>query len=343
LDLERITCVVEFSSHGTVVLAQALALAKWHDAALDVLLVPRKRRLGRTNTAAAVHAALTDFVAKSNTGRVATSAFVLEGRAIPSMVEHVRNRPAGLVVMGQARPRSWSRRRVATNVARRTGLPVITVPRRASIGSVQTTFRRILCAVDDSIAAAGALQTALRLGQESGGQVIVLHVVENFPYHTVYSASNVPQLLDEFDRHAEGITRHLRALVPRDALHWCDVDYRVVPGLAPTTIASIAAAEGADLVVLGGPPRHWLDLTASTVAGVLARSECAVLTVPGPSGTAPDTGTRWPIADTKPVHVLAQPTAGRAADGSGMVLWSPWDVTRHTGGRGPTTARGERV
>ena len=319
--LERITCVVEFSSHGTVVLAQALALAKWHDTPLDVLLVPRRRRLGRTNTVAAVHATLVDFVAQSNTGRVATSAFVLEGRAIPSMAEHLRNRPADLIVMGQAGPRSWLRGRVATNVARRTRLPVIMVPKRASIGSVQTTFRRIVCAVDNSIAAAGALQTALHLGQESGGQVTVLHVVERFPYHTVYSASSVPRLLEEFDRHAVGITRRLRALVPRDALHWCDVDYRVVPGLAPTTIASVASAEGADLVVLGGPPRHWLDLTASTLAGVLARSECAVLTVPGPSGMAHDTGTRWPIVDMNPVHMFAPPAAGRAASvGSGVVL-----------------------
>ena len=324
MNLERIVAVVEFSPHGAVVLAQALALAKWHDAALDVVHVARERWLGRKNTMAGVHAELVDFVAKSNTGRVTASAFVLEGPAMPSTSKHVTTRPADLIVMGQAKPHAWSRRRLTPAVASRTRLPVITVPRLASVDSIQTNFRRIVCAVDDSIAAAGALRVALHLGQESGGQVTVLHVVEGFPYETVYSASSVPRLLDEFDRRAMGTVRRLRTLVPPDAIDWCDVDYRVVPGLAHYTISSVASAEGADLVVVGGPPRRWLDLTASTAVGVLARSECPVLTVPGPLEPTTENGRRGSIVDMNPVHMLASPSAGSAGAGrTGEVLCSP--------------------
>jgi nucleotide-binding universal stress UspA family protein len=300
LNLERIVAVVEFSPHGTVVLAQALALARWHDATLDVVSVARQRRLGRTQTVTGSHSTLVDFVAQSQTGEVPVSAFVLEGRPTDSIARHVTTRPAQLIVMGQGGWHVWSRRRLVPSVARRTRLPVLTIPRRASIDSIQTNFRRIVCAVDDSAVAAGALQMALHLGQESDGQVTVLHVVEGFPFDSVYSAASVPRLLAEFDRRAMRIVQRLRTLVPLDALHWCDVDYRVVPGLAHHTIASVAAGEGADLVVVGSQPRHWLDLTAATVVGVLARAECPVLTVPGQPDLTAKAGRQSPGVEVVP-------------------------------------------
>jgi len=53
---------------------------------------------------------------------------------------------------------------------------------------------------------------------------------------------------------------------------------------------------------------------------VVARAECPVLTVPGPSGLA-DAGRRRPIVDMNRVHILAPPAAGRAAaEGGGAVL-----------------------
>jgi len=322
LNLERILAVVDFSSHGDVVLAQALALAKWHDAALDVLHLPGRLRLGRDTTAASAHATLVDFVARANPGRVATSAFVVEGRAVPSIIGHVRKRRSDLIVMGQSGWRPWPRRRLAATVTRRARRPVITVPRGASIDSVQTNFRRIVCAVDESIAARAALRTALHLAQESGGEVTVLHVVEGFPHDTVYSAASVPRLLEAFDRRAARIVRRLRTLVPPEALHWCDVDYRVIPGLASHTIATVASSQGADLVVVGGSPRSWPDLTPSTVAGVLARATCPVLTVPGRPGRAPGVEARPAIVDLEGFDVAQRAPVAAMSERGREVLWS---------------------
>ncbi|MGV3516024.1 universal stress protein [Luteitalea sp.] len=291
----RIVSAVDFSPHGSVVLAQALALAEWHDAKLDVLHVSPARSGGRPNGAADLHAQLEALVARLNTARIPTSSFVRAGNPVSAIVEHVAMRPADLIVAGQMGPRRAIYRspgRFAAAVARRTGCAVITVPRRASVEHVQAQFRRIVCGVDDSLAAERALQAALHLAQESGGQLTMLHVVEGFPHEPVYAASSVPRLLEDFDRRALTIVRRLERLVPRAALHWCDVNYRVLPGVPHRTITAVAAAEGADLIVVGRPPRHWLGGLGSTVAGILAHSTCPVLTVPGPSGLRADTGMR---------------------------------------------------
>jgi nucleotide-binding universal stress UspA family protein len=132
------------------------------------------------------------------------------------------------------------------------------------------------------------LREALLLAQQSGGHLTVLHVVDRFPHETVYSAASVPRLLDEFDERAREITRRLRATIPPGALDWCDVEYRVLPGVPHITIAATAAAQAADLIVIGRPPRHWLGAVGSTVTGVLARATCPVLTIPGPAGLRPD-------------------------------------------------------
>ncbi|MGV3516036.1 universal stress protein [Luteitalea sp.] len=293
----RIACVVDFSSSGTVALAQALVLAERRGAPLDVLHIPGRRRED-PRVAVDLHTRLVALVADANAARVPTSVFVLSGRAVSVIAEHVEERPADLLVVGPA-PRGTifrSRGRFAAAVARRAGCPVITLPKGTSVDDVRAQFRRIVCAVDGSLAAAGALQMALHLAQQSGSHLTVLHVVDGFPQETVYSAASVPHLLQEFDRRGRAIVRRLRELVPPDALPWGEVDYRLVPGVAHRTIASVATAQSADLVVVGRPPQSWLGALGSTGARILARSACPVLTVPGPPGLLPDVGRTAAIA-----------------------------------------------
>lgn len=291
----RIVSAVDFSPHGSVILAQALALAEWHNAKLDVLHLSPARSGGHSNGAADLHAQLEALVARLNTARVPTSSFVRAGNPVSSIVKHVATRPADLIVAGQVGPRRAIYRspgRFAAAVARRTGCAVITVPKRASVEHVQAQFRRIVCGVDDSLAAERAMQAALHLAQESGGQLTMVHVVEGFPHDPVYAASSVPRLLEEFDWRALTIVRRLKRLVPPAALHWCEVNYRVLPSVPHRSITAVAAAEDADLIVVGRAPRYWLGGLGSTVAGILAHSTCTVLTVPGPSGLRRDTGMR---------------------------------------------------
>lgn len=302
----RLACVVDFSPSGTVALAQALVLAERRRAPLDVLHIPGSRRED-PRVAVDLHTRLVALVADANAARVPTSVFVLYGRAVSAVAEHVEARPADLLVVGPA-PRGTifrSRGRFAAAVARRAGCPVITLPKGTSVDDVRAQFRRIVCAVDGSLAAAGALQMAVHLAQQSGGHLTVLHVVDGFPQETVYSAASVPHLLQEFDRRGRAIVRRLRELVPPDALHWCEVDSRLVPGVAHRTIASVATAQSADLVVVGRPPQPWLGALGSTVARILARSECPVLTVPGPAGLLPVIGQTDDVAAIATLHTLA--------------------------------------
>jgi nucleotide-binding universal stress UspA family protein len=46
-------------------------------------------------------------------------------------------------------------------------------------------FRNILCAIDFSEASMRALSEALAVGQQSGGHLGLLHVLDGFPYETI--------------------------------------------------------------------------------------------------------------------------------------------------------------
>jgi nucleotide-binding universal stress UspA family protein len=287
LSATRIACVVDFSASGIVALTRALVLAKRRRAHLDVLHVSRARRGGPGDTD--LQARLVTWVADTNVAHVPTSVFVLHGRAVSAIADHVGERPADLLVLGPA-PRGTLYRlrgRFAAAVARRVACPVLTLPTGTSADGTGAQFRSIVCAVDGSAASAGALPIALHLAQQSGGHLTVLHVTQRFPQDAVYSAASVPCLLREFDERGQAIMHRLRTLVPAEATHWCKIDYRLVPGLAPDTIVSVAATQAADLVVVGQPPRHWLGALGSTVTSILAQSAIPVLTVPGPAGLLP--------------------------------------------------------
>jgi nucleotide-binding universal stress UspA family protein len=107
-------------------------------------------------------------------------------------------------------------------------------------------------------------------------------VLEGFPGESVYSGSGAFRLIGEYWARVEKAKRELRALVPLEALNWCEVDTEAVSGIPHGSILAVALARNADLVVVGSPRRTRLDriLMASTVAGVLRRARCAVLAVP---------------------------------------------------------------
>ena len=94
--------------------------------------------------------------------------------------------------------------------------------------------------MDFSSASAVALNQALILAQQSGGRITLLHVLEGFPYETVYSGSRAFRLIDDRAR-VEKISRELRHAVPPDVFNWCEVDTTVVSGVAHRSILATAA------------------------------------------------------------------------------------------------------
>ena len=147
---------------------------------------------------------------------------------------------------------------------------------------VGTSFTNILVGIDFSPTSLRALEEALTIAQRSGGRVTLLHVLEGFPSETVYSGSRGFRIIRDYRARVEQVKRELRALVPAEALNWCEVDTEVVSGVAHRSILAVALERNADLVVLGSPRRTMLDriATASTVAGVLRGADRPVLTVP---------------------------------------------------------------
>ena len=93
-------------------------------------------------------------------------------------------------------------------------------------------FAEILCPMDFSSASAVALNQALIFAQQSGARITLLHVLEGFPYETVYSGSRNFRLIDDRAR-VEKISRELRDAVPPDVFNRCQVDTTVVSGVAP--------------------------------------------------------------------------------------------------------------
>jgi nucleotide-binding universal stress UspA family protein len=230
-----------------------------------------------------------EFIASSKPERVAVTPVVLTGDPAKAVAEYARAKSADLVVVGQNGRRAsrfWSSGVLATGVARAVPCPTLTVSKGAAADKDATaSFNNILCGIDFSPASLGALNEALTMAQQVGGRITLLHVLEGFPYESVYSGPRALRLIGEYRARVEKVKRELRTLVPPDALNWCEVETEVVSGIPHDAIRAIATARKADLVVIGLPRRTRLDriVMASTVSGVLRRARCPVLVVPRPS------------------------------------------------------------
>jgi nucleotide-binding universal stress UspA family protein len=288
-----IVCPVEFSPSGKAALRHALTHAHWHGAQLHVLHVRPGRHLrvpAVMSTDDQFYRRLVDFVRSLNPEEVTVTPVVLAGDPAKAVAEYARLKSADLLVVGQNGRRGsrfWSSGVLATDLARAVQCATLTVPSEAVAGfEANAPFNNIVCGIDFLPASYYALTKALALAQQSGGRVTLLHVLEGFPYESVYSGSRASQLIGEYRTRVKKVTSELRALVPHEALNWCEVETEVVSGIPHDAIVAEATARRADLVVIGLPRRTRLDriVMASTVACVLRRVRCPVFTVPGPSG-----------------------------------------------------------
>jgi nucleotide-binding universal stress UspA family protein len=293
VNLSLIVCPVDFSASGQAALTRALALAQWHKAELHVLHVrpgrARRNASGTTSANDPFLGRLLKFISSSNPGGVAVTPVILTGDPTKTVAEYTRVKSADLVVVGQngrLGSRFWSSGVLATDIARSVPSPTLTVSKEAVSGTdIGASFDNILCAIDFSAASLRALNQALTLSQQSGGRITLLHVLEGFPYESVYSGSRAFRLIGDYRARVDKVKRELRALVPPDALNWCEVETEVASGIPHDAIVATATARKAELVVIGRPRRTRLDriVMASTVSGVLRRARCPVLAVPGPS------------------------------------------------------------
>lgn len=149
-------------------------------------------------------------------------------------------------------------------------------PKRKPKGKT-STIRKILVPTDFSPASEQALRQAAQIALPLGAEVVLLHVVERFPY----SASEGFVFVD----HRPALIAVSRSLLDSLIQKWIPKPLRAFPRLATGTphqeIIRTARREGVQLIVLGTHGRSGVGhmLLGSVAEKVVRTASCPVLTV----------------------------------------------------------------
>ena len=114
-----------------------------------------------------------------------------------------------------------------------------------------SAYRRILAAVDGSDAGSAGLREALRLAKSEGGELCILHVVnESVPYTPLAGAPpiNLVPLLMESGRR---VLDEARAQAHKQGVEAKTVLWKIQTETSPPRIVAQARRQRADLIVLG--------------------------------------------------------------------------------------------
>jgi nucleotide-binding universal stress UspA family protein len=305
LTLQRILCPIDFSESSRQALKYSIALSAWYEAPLTVLhvcvdlpvfemaspfghsaataVVPEESQLAERR--AAVRRFVTSEVSDDEIDIV-----VREGTdAKAEILEEAAAENASLIVMG-THGRSGIDHlllgSITEKVLRKSPCPVLAVPPHAAAVAcgVSPVFKRIVCAIDFSTGSLLALNVALALAQEADARLTLLHAIE-FPLALREVVFSTDADVDRLHAAAEAeYLRRLRALVPAQARIYCTVTTQVNEGKPAREIERVAAAEQADLIVMGVQGRGAVDLMVfgSNTNAVIRSAACPVLVVPTP-------------------------------------------------------------
>ena len=186
---------------------------------------------------------------------------------------------ASLVVMGQhyGSARLWRNSRIASRLSRSSPVPVLVLPR---LGEAHVrSMRRILAAVDFTVASAIALRTAADWSKRPGARVTVLHAMEPLD-QMAFSGGEAWRLVHRLPAEVKVLSKRLKRKAK--ASGFADAEPVVVTGDAFRGIVATARETRADLIVMGVAPRSRFDeaLSGSTLRAVLRRATVPVLVVP---------------------------------------------------------------
>lgn len=312
---------LSLSPSGRSALAQALAIARWHEAEVQVLVV-RGRQTSLKPVAtplaeARVEPGLKQFVDSVNPAGIRVNVIELAGDPVAAVSNYAKRTAADLIVVAKhGRPYGsyWRPGAYAVDLARTVSCPTLAVPETQNADpNARVPFIEILCPTDFSSASAAALNHALVLAQQSGGRITLPHVLEGYPYETVYSGARAMQLIEDYGLRAEKTKRELRRLVPSAAYNWCEVEPTVKSGVAHRSILAKATEIQADLIVMGLPDRSTFNrvVMGSTTTPVLRRANCPVLIVPSNRAEQRTMADDWaPAVEDAYSGFLVRPEAG---------------------------------
>jgi nucleotide-binding universal stress UspA family protein len=135
---------------------------------------------------------------------------------------------------------------------------------------------RMLVAVDLSPASEALVEYAVRLADQTGAELTVVHV---------YTATDVAEAQQRgvyVDRFVESVRGDVAYLLTRAGADLQRVRIAIAMGQPVDEILSAAGAPGVDLIVMGTHGRTGLDrlLVGSVAEGVLRRAPCPVVVMP---------------------------------------------------------------
>lgn len=299
IEFRNILCPIDLSDASVRPLAYAAAVARWYTSRLTVLHVvptfdPMQVRSGSIGDPVSIvqpmprEQVLEQLRAALSATHTATLDVTLAaeaGDSVKTIVDQAVTMPADLLVMGTHGRSGFDRfllGSVTEKVLRKAPCPILTVPPHAPAKApVDVTFTQILCPVDFSPSALQAFGCALDLARQSGGSVTVLHAIEwladeSHP-HAHFNVQDYRQSLIDDAR------ARLQALIADQPGTKSAVTIVVVAGRAYREILTTAAAQEADLIVMGAQGRGGVGLTlfGSSTQQVVRAATCPVLTVRG--------------------------------------------------------------
>jgi nucleotide-binding universal stress UspA family protein len=301
IEISGILCPIDFSEFSRHALDYAIAIARWYESrvtalhvytswpVVDVLPVPavgslQQKALEEVNSGE-LGQRLRAFIDRHPAGEVQVDPMVRESASVyREILTQADAVDADLIVIGSHGRSGFERLLIGSTtekVLRKAHCPVMVVPRRfedALTGAAH--FKRILCPVDFSRSSAAALTYAISLAQEADAELTLLNVVE-IPTG-MYEAAGFD--VARFQRATEvASAARLRELIPDPVRTFCTVDTVVSEGRASHEILGVAAARGADLIVMGVRGRGALDLMVfgSNTHHVIQSATCPVLTIHG--------------------------------------------------------------
>lgn len=301
LSVTHILCPVDFSDSSRRALDHAIALARWFHARISVLYVHRPTLpmfCAAPLTVPPVGDAPLDarerddilrgmahFVEPDRASGVQIDLVLRESLHIAATIVDVSEElHADLITVG-TEGRTGVKRfllgSVAEAVLRTARRPVLTVTPHVAeaVPFALGTLERIICAVDFSRSARRGLQYAAMLGEASGAQVTVAHILELPPELAMPKAT----LADDRLRRFHEAHRQLEALLTPELRSHCAIDHLVLAGRPAPEIIRLAAEQQAALVVMGargGGPLNAV-LRGSTTEQVVRLAPCPVLTLRG--------------------------------------------------------------
>jgi nucleotide-binding universal stress UspA family protein len=183
-----------------------------------------------------------------------------------------------VVSRNYATSRLWRSTAVTTRLSRLSPVPVVVLPRRMK-NTASVPPRRVVAAVDFTVASAIALRTAVDLSKRHDASLTLLYAM-GASHPMVFSGSEAWRLV----RRLPAKRKVLAERVKRKALAFGfgNAVPVVVTGDADRGIVETATETAADLIVMGVAPRTWIDeaVSASTLRGVLRRAKTPVLVLP---------------------------------------------------------------